>query len=587
MGQRIVRRGVKQLLIFTAALAASGSAFAEQLTMPFACDARGGEVRLTPSEQRTYQIVGRREQHVFTVCSPTDPNRCRNWRIHRFDVDCGGERVSWLRIADAARRFARAEAFVEGGAMHLRIKPLWSAGRDDPYLDRRWARRAERFNGSAPYGDGYNEPERVVIDLPPGYAPTFGLPVSFEGGTGPSTSFDGVEGPPPAPEPYGAEADRWPDEDAYTPGGQRRYAQGSSDDYYARSSGDSPYAPREAAPINESDPIDLPLKKPPPKIQSPADEGVRAPEKRDVNTEAASPQKTGSTAAASTSKSVQPEKTATKSEAPKAEATKPEAPKPVAPKAEAAPAAAAAPKPAPPTPPGVVTPTILNAPGAAEAARAAEAAPKPAEAIPAAPPPAPEKSSPPAPQAAEQQVASPDAPAKTKTAIPVIGLPTDSGQESFAFAPWHWMAFSAGAALLTGLAWFLLVRRNAGYDAGVPPRDFAAVSLDGPSAGGTSLVAFSETARPALVPDAPLPTPSPGLSETEIRMPATLSDALQVLGASADAGPSVLKKIVEGLRQSWHPDLARSDEDRGYREQRMAQINVAWDIIEASLRPAA
>jgi DnaJ-class molecular chaperone len=62
---------------------------------------------------------------------------------------------------------------------------------------------------------------------------------------------------------------------------------------------------------------------------------------------------------------------------------------------------------------------------------------------------------------------------------------------------------------------------------------------------------------------------------------------LQVLGASADAGPSVLKKIVEGLRQSWHPDLARSDEDRGYREQRMAQINVAWDIIEASLRPAA
>ena len=104
-------------------------------------------MRLTPSDQRAYRIIGRREHHVFTVCSPTDPNRCRNWRIHRFDVDCGGERVSWLRVADAARRYTRASAFVEGGAMHLRIAPISSsAGRSDPYLDRRWARRAERFD---------------------------------------------------------------------------------------------------------------------------------------------------------------------------------------------------------------------------------------------------------------------------------------------------------------------------------------------------------------------------------------------------------------------------------------------------------
>ncbi len=91
--------------------------------MPFACDARGGAVRLMPSEQRAYRIFGRREHHVFTVCSPTDPNRCLNWRIHRFDVDCGGERVSWLRVAEAARRFTRTPAFVEAGTMHLRIAP--------------------------------------------------------------------------------------------------------------------------------------------------------------------------------------------------------------------------------------------------------------------------------------------------------------------------------------------------------------------------------------------------------------------------------------------------------------------------------
>ena len=250
MGKRGARWGLKSLLI-TAALAASASARAEQVVMPFACDARGGEVRLTPSDQRAYRIIGRREHHVFTVCSPTDPNRCRNWRIHRFDVDCGGERVSWLRVADAARRYTRASAFVEGGAMHLRIAPISSsAGRNDPYLDRRWARRAERFD----------EPAESVIDLPPGFAPTFGLSVSFQGGSGPSESFDAVEGPPPKPEPYGDE-DVGPDEDAYASRTERRYAQGPADAPYDRGYDDSRYGAREGAPDREFDMSGLPIEK--------------------------------------------------------------------------------------------------------------------------------------------------------------------------------------------------------------------------------------------------------------------------------------------------------------------------------------
>ena len=64
-----------------------------------------------------------------------------------------------------------------------------------------------------------------------------------------------------------------------------------------------------------------------------------------------------------------------------------------------------------------------------------------------------------------------------------------------------------------------------------------------------------------------------------LRVPSTPAEALQVLGASPDAAIDVIKKIVDGLRQSWHPDLARSDEDRNYREQRIKQINVAWDIL--------
>ncbi len=104
---------------------------------------------------------------------------------------------------------------------------------------------------------------------------------------------------------------------------------------------------------------------------------------------------------------------------------------------------------------------------------------------------------------------------------------------------------------------------------------------------GTSLVKVSEPGLPGPALDAPAPDAPPAPPNAEIHMPTTLPEALQVLGASADAEPGVVKKIVEGLRQSWHPDLARSNKDRRYREQRMAQINVAWDIIAASLRPAA
>ena len=63
------------------------------------------------------------------------------------------------------------------------------------------------------------------------------------------------------------------------------------------------------------------------------------------------------------------------------------------------------------------------------------------------------------------------------------------------------------------------------------------------------------------------------------RCPRRPQEALHVLGASPDASIDVIKKIVDGLRQSWHPDLARSDDDRLYREQRIKQINVAWDIL--------
>jgi curved DNA-binding protein CbpA len=45
--------------------------------------------------------------------------------------------------------------------------------------------------------------------------------------------------------------------------------------------------------------------------------------------------------------------------------------------------------------------------------------------------------------------------------------------------------------------------------------------------------------------------------------------------------------VVDGLRQSWHPDHAKDEPDRQRREERIKQINIAWDLIEAETKERA
>jgi hypothetical protein len=62
-------------------------------------------------------------------------------------------------------------------------------------------------------------------------------------------------------------------------------------------------------------------------------------------------------------------------------------------------------------------------------------------------------------------------------------------------------------------------------------------------------------------------------------MPGTPAEAFELLGINPDASRTIVKKIVDGLRQSWHPDHARDGGDRHRREDRMKQINTSWDLI--------
>lgn len=64
-------------------------------------------------------------------------------------------------------------------------------------------------------------------------------------------------------------------------------------------------------------------------------------------------------------------------------------------------------------------------------------------------------------------------------------------------------------------------------------------------------------------------------------MPTTPAEAYLVLGVTASVPERALKKVVDGLRMSWHPDLADDEDDRLLREDRIKQINLAWDLIKA------
>jgi hypothetical protein len=65
------------------------------------------------------------------------------------------------------------------------------------------------------------------------------------------------------------------------------------------------------------------------------------------------------------------------------------------------------------------------------------------------------------------------------------------------------------------------------------------------------------------------------------KLPATVCEAYHVLGVNPDVSDEVVKKIVDALRMSWHPDHARDTSDRAERENRIRQINVAWELITA------
>jgi hypothetical protein len=538
---RVSRRGAGLLAL--AALLLPGVAHADELlVMPYTCTMVGGQPLLAPAAERGHRILGPRDQRKFNACSPVNPDLCRQWTVHRFDLDCDGTRVPWVSVVAATNEGSR-RAWLLNGRLVLRMGPRWSLPADDPCaqepgadqrFDYRRMRRlcADRLALAPP----------PVVEMPFGYAPMLGIDGIFVKGA-PAVAGGQPSLPPVAAAPPG--------------------------------SSQQGFVPPRGNPMPELFPSE-----PPPVWEPFADEGPGKP--------AAPPQ-------AAPSQTPPPKVAATPPPAPAAVA--PAIPPAVAEVPKAASSASKAPAPEPNLGPRIVT----SAPAVKAATETAAPPPvavgeAPKTASPAAKPAAPESpkvaaASPP-PKAAE---APPRKAVEAPAAAPTPAAEPDSGGSGVSllsvFRTTTVGALVAFGGLALGLfTAFALARRNESLrDARRRPRDLSAVSLGDKRASPPARIA---NARGNLPPNAAASAMSrtPGqtaaasaVADLGDRMPQTKTEAMQVLGigVAPTASEAAIKKIVDGLRQSWHPDHAKDELDRALRELRSKQINAAWELLRA------
>lgn len=90
------------IFIASVVLGLSTSAHSDELAMPFSCTVDAGGVHVTRDSVRTYPILGGRSERAFVDCGGRDT--CRTLMIHRFEIQCFGGRVAWVRVANAAQK---------------------------------------------------------------------------------------------------------------------------------------------------------------------------------------------------------------------------------------------------------------------------------------------------------------------------------------------------------------------------------------------------------------------------------------------------------------------------------------------------
>jgi hypothetical protein len=563
MGLSFHRIIVVSLLLAAVLLLPGREARADELfVMPYSCKvAAGGRLLLMPSEDQGHPVIGRRQQEEFRACSPANPGLCRRWNIHRFSLDCGGTRVPWIDVAAAVAAqedgVDGTRAFVSGGHFELEMPPSWSLAPDDPCSR---PGDADPWNGGVRRfcADRLARTPPVTVTMPRGFAPMLGIDGIFVADSARGGAM--AEGPR-----------RDPGFDRVAP------REGMAETPWRGEPADERRGPAPRATWNESE-----RAPPPPQREAAAPPLPPLPEKKPSPPAPKAP-------AVAEAKPAVPKAQPTPAEPPASRGTTLAAP----PREEAAHAIA----PKSETPSGgetaaaeKVVPTIINGDNGSSAEQnppanterqnepqttaptggMAETMPAASDAV------SPSSGEMPAPNATTPLE---PAPSIETTAIPVTFTSVLSGDNKLLYGV-------GGAALLSLLVLAAaFMRRGQGTHNAPLARDFASVSFDAavpakaaePTLNALTVVSEPGAREVALPPDNSAGPPA--LIGDAI--PRTREEALRVLGigVTPDVNEAAIKKIIDGLRISWHPDHASDAEDRKVRELRVRQINVAWDIL--------
>lgn len=454
---RGVARGVALALV-----AAGAPALASDLphvTLPYACVLDRGRVVVAPSPERSYRILGAHAAHALTACAPGDANRCRTWQIHKFDLQCGGQRIPWVAFASAVADLRRGAFVPENGRI------AWRPGQ-----------RIVTHAGAPGVGSAAaRRPADIVF--PAGYAPLLGTGARLTGQL-------------PALAPTVTEAR------------PVRVAEARPKAMTA------PSVPSSPGPPAATDTV------PPAPTSTEVQRAAIADGWSTVVTPSRGFEAWRALLALVlvaltwvTLHAVRRRSAATATDAPLAETG---------------------------AYPGV-------APTADGASRASTDAGTPDDAA----------------LCAELIARAVDLHRAAREALPGVG--SDNLRDI--------LTRDLAAVQRTLLAEALTNDIADGRFARVRPIVAAALAdLERIARIITGVLA--STARP-----------DSGRLRTASHVPETPEEAFEVLGINPEASRTVVKKIVDGLRQSWHPDHARDTPDRERREERMKQINVAWDLI--------
>ena len=502
------------LLIVASCFAAAAPVRAdEMLVLPYTCSIAAGRPVLSPAREGHLRIIGGREQRLFTACSPVNPDMCRSWMVHRFDVDCGGARVPWPAIAAAVAEQMDGRAWMQDGRLFVRMSRWWGTPQDDPCAledaygyGARWrSRRYRRPCDDRRYGAG-----PPSVEMPRGYAPKLGIPMQFVA-LPPGRMAGAAPEPPPPRSPLSNPSGDW---------AARTEVPAARPDVIPDDAG---RAPRTGTAM------------PPPAPVAPAEPKAPVPERT-----APAPQHAA------------PSPKATRAESPAREVKitpiKPaETPPATGPNDTSGTAAV----------PKIInrpTPPRERADHSAPSAPAGPVSSAPSKRVAAANPPL---QAPPGKGAAASD--------GQPIAVNLLSAPNPAATGLIA-------AFAGiTIVLLSAFAWARRQENARGLHAA--RHDIGGISLSG---GGASsrMPAAVVRAEPRPAPTRAVPAPTWG-----DEIPTTRAEALRMLGAGPEAAAGALKKIVDGLRQTWHPDRAADEPDRRLRELRMKQINAAWDIL--------